>query len=102
MTSHKSLHPVSTAPPFAECSHLEALEAVDVERADAVVAQLRPVLLAVRAVTRKDATRAGLVDLVHDPVEEALVEDLSEAYKRGRIKKQKYNNFGFGGMKRPF
>ena len=26
----------------------------------------------------------------------------SEAYKRGRIKQQKYNNFGFGGMKRNF
>ena len=26
----------------------------------------------------------------------------SEAYKRGRIKKQTYNNLGFGGIKRPF
>ena len=26
----------------------------------------------------------------------------SEAYKRGRIKKQKYKTVGFGGIKRPF
>ena len=26
----------------------------------------------------------------------------SEAYKRGRIKQQKYNDFGFGGIKQPF
>ena len=27
---------------------------------------------------------------------------VSEAYKLGRIKNNKYNNFGFGGIKRPF
>ena len=26
----------------------------------------------------------------------------SEAYKLGRIKKHKFNIFGFGGIKRPF